>query len=443
MIETIKEYLVKIGFKADTDGADKAQKAMDGIQKNAARLMTALKALAVGGTLQKIVGFFTDMARQDLQFQRLARQMWTTRENAEAVNRSLEVMGASLQDLWFSPELAQQFMQLRREALGMQAPEELQGQLKEVRSILFEVQRFRLTLQYLGQWVAFFFLTYMERPLAKLKKTIHDDTDDLQKNIPTAANKIGQALAALFRLVLAFLELTHKAWDALPKDIIAGLLAIGATAKMISAGPVGILIGLLLTALALYEDYQTWKDGGVSLFDWGKAEGSLARLKEIWDDFKEDFGGSWETFQGGIDRLTDGVGDLFEALGGWDTVAALFEGFLSTINWLVDSVGKLAGALGEVFGWISKIIKAIDDVSGWISQGVPEGSTGANFLQGTQLADINSIVNPQRAAGASSTKTQTNNINIYSSDPATAGQAVADETNGMAAWFDGAVTPAY
>ena len=200
MIETIKEYLVKIGFKADTDGADKAQKAMDGIQKNAARLMTALKALAVGGTLQKIVGFFTDMARQDLQFQRLARQMWTTRENAEAINRSLEVMGASLQDLWFSPELAQQFMQLRREALGMQAPEELRGQLKEVRSILFEIQRFRLTLQYLGQWVAFFFLTYMERPLAKLKKTIHDDTDDLQKNIPTAANKIGQALAGTGKL---------------------------------------------------------------------------------------------------------------------------------------------------------------------------------------------------------------------------------------------------
>ena len=33
MIETIKEYLVKIGFKADTDGADKARKPWTGSRK--------------------------------------------------------------------------------------------------------------------------------------------------------------------------------------------------------------------------------------------------------------------------------------------------------------------------------------------------------------------------------------------------------------------------
>lgn len=443
MIETIKEYLVSIGFKTDTKGAKSAQTAIDGIQKTVKGLTTALKALAVGGALQKIAGYFTDMARTDLEFQKLARTMWTTRDNAEAVNRSLEVMGASLQDLWMNPELARQFVQLRQEALEMRAPEELKGQLKDVRSILFEINRFRLTLQYLGQWVAYFFLTYLERPLAKLKKTIHDDTDALQKNLPTAANKIGMALAAVFRLVLAALELIHKAWDALPKDVIAGLLAIAAVAKIVSAGPVGVLLAMLVAALALYEDYTTWAEGGTSLIDWSSAEGALEGFRGAWDSFKEDFGGSWETFSGGVDRLVGAVGDLFNALGGWDTVTAIFQAFLDTINWVVDSVGKLADGLATVFGWVSDLVNAYKDFTGWIGEKTPDGATDANFLQGTQFGNIGNIVNPTGASRTGGTQSQTNEIKIYTNDPATAGQSVADETNGLAAWFDGSTTPAY
>ena len=471
MVEKIKEYLVSIGFSTDEKGASKAQSTVDSIGKTVKGLSAAIKALAVGGTLQKIVGYFTDMARQDLAFQRTARAMWTTKDNAEAITRSLNVLGASLQDLWLNPELAGQFRQLRQEALEMQAPDELSGQLKEVRSILFEVSRFKLTLQYLGQWVAYFFLTYLERPLAKLKKTIQGDTDSLQKNLPNAADKIGQALAAVFRLVLAALKLIHSAWDALPKDVIAGLLAIAAVAKMISAGPVGILIGMLLAALALYEDYLTWADGGVSLIDWGQAQGALDTFRAAWDDFKADFGESWETFSGGIGKVVDAFGRLFDALGGWDTVAGIFSAFLETLGWIVDTVGKLADALGEVFGWIADIIEAVsgayDKISGFFQSKTPEGAMDSNFLQGTDTGSIASIVNPtgspsflaglsgggadtvaqaSQSGGTVSVRgdqTQTNTINIYTQDPATAGQSVATELDGTAAWFDGSVKPAY
>ena len=56
---------------------------------------------------------------------------------------------------------------------------------------------------------------------------------------------------------------------------------------------------------------------------------------------------------------------------------------------------------------------------------------------------IGNIVNPTGASRTGGTQTQTNEINIYTDDPATAGQSVADETNGLAAWFDGSTTPAY
>ena len=441
MVEKIKEYLVSLGFKTDESGAKKAQRAMDSVQKGVQNLMAAVKALAAAGAVRQIGKFFTDMARQDLEYQKLARSMWTTRQNAEAVNRSLEVMGASLQDLWLSPELAQQFTQLRKEALEMQAPAELQGQLKEVRAMLFEVGRFRLTLQYLGQWVGYFFLTYLERPLARLKKTIQTDNDNLKKNLPETANKLGLAAAALFRLVLAGFDLVHKGWETVPKDIIAGLAAIGAAAKLLSMGPVGILIGAIVTLLALWDDYQTFLDGGVSLVPWEKFEGQIDSIQEAWDRFVND--PSWGTLQDGLDVLLGGVGQLFDTLGGWDTVTALFSGFLETVNWLVDSVGKLAEFLGKVFGWISGIVELYSQFSDFMTQYMPEGGANANLIAGTDLNSIASIVNPSGGGGGNKSQTQQNNINVYSADPARAGQAVAEELGSVAPWFDGSVTPAY
>ncbi|MFA3076503.1 hypothetical protein [Acinetobacter pittii] len=51
------------------------------------------------------------------------------------------------------------------------------------------------------------------------------------------------------------------------------------------ASPIGIVLALAAAIAALWDDYQTWKNGGESLIDWSKWEGgietAIARIKEL------------------------------------------------------------------------------------------------------------------------------------------------------------------
>ncbi|OTL37400.1 hypothetical protein B9X75_00105 [Acinetobacter pittii] len=51
------------------------------------------------------------------------------------------------------------------------------------------------------------------------------------------------------------------------------------------ASPIGIVLALAAAIAALWDDYQTWKNGGESLIDWSKWEGgietAIARIKQL------------------------------------------------------------------------------------------------------------------------------------------------------------------
>lgn len=129
----------------------------------------------------------------------------------------------------------------------------------------------------------------------------------------------GQALIPILKMINNFLR-TAIAWfaelDPRFKAILAtglkfALLAvifggfIGTIAKLASvlpmlkgllflikslrlaflASPIGIVLALAAAIAALWDDYQTWKNGGESLIDWSKWEGgietAIARIKEL------------------------------------------------------------------------------------------------------------------------------------------------------------------
>ncbi|SPP31647.1 hypothetical protein ARAF_0789 [Arsenophonus endosymbiont of Aleurodicus floccissimus] len=45
------------------------------------------------------------------------------------------------------------------------------------------------------------------------------------------------------------------------------------------ASPIGIISGLVAVLLLLWEDYQTWKEGGKSFIYWSKCEGDISLAK--------------------------------------------------------------------------------------------------------------------------------------------------------------------
>lgn len=107
MTNIIKEYLVSLGWKIDDAGAQKAKKMLDDVSQKAGMVGQFGKAVGVVSTAivavnTAILGYVVSAAKADVQNERLARSMWTTKDNAEAMNKTLSALGITLNDLWWS-----------------------------------------------------------------------------------------------------------------------------------------------------------------------------------------------------------------------------------------------------------------------------------------------------------------------------------------------------
>ncbi len=91
--------------------------------------------------------------------------------------------------------------------------------------------------------------------------------------------------------------------------------------------PIGIITTLILAIGLLYDDYQTWKEGGKSLIDWSKWEPAIEKAKKaiIW--------------------LRDKLLELKDSVGGWQNSLEILATFIAGV-WLskiTSAFAKLAG----------------------------------------------------------------------------------------------------
>lgn len=92
---------------------------------------------------KKLIDSLNDLAKQDIEYEKLSRQLWTTKENAKEIDMALKTMGATMQDLWLSPTLLKQFTQLRKDSAALKLPKEYTDNLKVVQSIGLEFSRLK------------------------------------------------------------------------------------------------------------------------------------------------------------------------------------------------------------------------------------------------------------------------------------------------------------
>lgn len=91
------------------------------------------------------------------------------------------------------------------------------------------------------------------------------------------------------------------------------------------ASPIGIITGLIAALLLLWEDYQTWKEGGKSFIDWSKWEGEINLAKAAFN---------W---------LGNQLHSLVDLVGGWQNALELLAIFIAGA-W----VSKVLGAFGKI-----------------------------------------------------------------------------------------------
>lgn len=357
MLDIIKEYLVSIGADVDRRSFEEAEGSINKIGKSVvgfatssgssfakatASMSTFFIALDVG-----IAKYMHSVAQADLETDKFARSMWMNKDAAMAYKSSMDALGATLQDLYLSPELMQRYTQLQKQAMGMRAPKEFSEQMKQIRSITFEFQRMRLEATYAMQWIAYYLFKYLQKPINDVKLTLQSLNDRIVKDMPRWTKQVAEVISWFVRLGTTGV----KAWGdvirlfkALPTETKIAAGAFAGLFALIKMGPIGWLIAGLTTILLLLDDFETYKSGGKSLF-----EGLWKQLEEKEGMFSEN--GPFGKIKGAINSVEDAIDSLFKKM----DKAEIPQNFAEALGMIAGSSLELAGTIWTVLNQLSQL----------------------------------------------------------------------------------------
>lgn len=389
MLDIIKSYLVALGFTVNQQEFQRAQGAINdlgrtvqtatsGMARNFAVAATGVTA-ALATINAATAGLMTQVAAADMQYQKFALRLWTTKENAKALKTTLDAMGENMEDVAWIPELRREFMQLRRQGSLMQTPADAGGQLQYVRSIMFEFKRLKLEVQYASEWISYYLIKYLGGPLASVKKQFSEMNDRLTVTMPGWTKKIAEVLTVFMNIGIAAVRFIRDMYngfthffDLFPPGVKKAVTAIAVIGAAFKLSPIGAII---TTLLLLIEDFYGYIDGRKSskmlapiwvklISVWEKlinyTESAGDSLRKYWQAFKESafaksllevFISLWETLKAILDVLIDMLGSLFDAFadlfgflldsGALEAVVDLFSTLFLTVSSLVRGVANL------------------------------------------------------------------------------------------------------
>ncbi len=350
--QTIKSYLVSLGFRMDVPSYQAAERSMANMEKTVGKFADfskvklagvglAVAALAATSTAS-VAKFTAQVAQADLQNELMARRLWMSTDAAVAYQKSLDALGASLQDLYLSPEVMQRFLALRQQSGQLAPPGDFSQTMRGVRDITFQFQRMRLEASYGLYWIGYWLGKILAGPGAGLRKWLSDLNDSISKNMPTWTKQVAEFLSGFIRLGQAVAWVGRGAidvWNNLGTDIkqVVGILTGAGAAVLVLSNPVTALIAGMTGLLLLLEDFYVYERGGKS---------ALPGLWKWVDEMKKGLGNNPE------------LKNLLTDLDGLSTQSLILAG----------SIGTLVGKLKELTGtpWAQGTLKTLfNDMRTW------------------------------------------------------------------------------
>lgn len=455
--ETMKEYLVKIGWNVDTQGFKKSLGIVNSLASKLSGTSLKVASSAIKGagivadaliTVNKtLVSIVETTAELDLETERLARQYWTTEQNARSFSTALEVLGKSTSDLMYmTQEEYNQFIELNKLGKTLEAPAGLDDYLKQVRGLNFEISRLKLIFQYGARWVTYWISQFTSDDVQKFTNVLRNLGNYIIENIQPITKFIAKFFEIFYRLgkaALSILSALGKAFiwvvDLLDSQITRTILVIGILSKVLLASPITLFIGALLALLLLVDDYMTWKRGGDSALDWTKFDESFTNLKSSFDGLKESLQPVkdlldyiWNTILGDLSPLDllqgslDGIADVLDGIAAALNIIKAFNDDLNNFgdvltkkksfsDYLNNDQGKLWSAIGNFFTHNDK-----DPIFG------SEGSLRRLFSRSGVNTTTGSF-GYDRSGGLGNTTNMTNNFTITGGDAVSIGNEVANK----------------
>lgn len=447
--KTIAEYLVRIG--ADIDSG--SFYAVSGLLKQLEVRLKALRKFAAPAAIisgiaaisKATVSMIRDVARADMEFQKLATHMWITKESAKALSTAMKVMGVSQEDIAWVPELRKQFFRLRAEMNSFATPADADQQLKWIRGIGYDIQALQVRLRMLREWIVYYLIKYMG-PFIKelqdfinwLSKKIGDDMPGIARTVAKVLATVVSIGASALKVVASLVGTIYDFVTSLPANVKRWAAIFAAVGAAIMAGPFGLMIAAIGGALVLLQDFIYYQNGLRSSKTlapmWEKLlqflEGDTLTtivgkvrkvLKEVADGLDYivktltaniDWAGIKKTWSEALDDLKDGVKALFDVVS--DLFDKIFEGtgdkekgrqktfwraIAAVISEAVKRMGELAGAVGKLMAAVALALRG-DFVGAAKMLGVAilQGS-GASRILGAIAGSADQKVNIQSALG--------------------------------------------
>lgn len=400
--DTIKDFLVSLGFDIDQAGANKFEAVLKGVTANVLKV-----GAVVEGAALSIVGFTTQIANGLDKIYWASQRTGASVQGIKALGYAASQTGASAESAMSSLEGLAGFMRSNPGAegflnrLGVQT-RDASGKMRDTAAIFTGVGQKLNNMPYYRAKQYAQMLGIDENTLMAMRRGMNGFTADYQSmlqktgfNADKAAvqsnkfmtsmrgltslfgimrDKIGSNLAGglagsldslrrrildnfpkieetLTRVIKGVIWLanafTRMAWrliqgagsvidwwkrlDDGSKNLLKIFGALLVAWRLLNSAflksPIGIITTLTLAIGLLYDDYQTWKEGGKSLIDWSKWEPAIEKAKKaiIW--------------------LRDKLLELKDSVGGWQNSLEILATFIAGV-WLskiTSAFAKLAG----------------------------------------------------------------------------------------------------
>lgn len=388
-MDVIKEYLVSLGFQVDNNEFNRAIRAINDlgqtVQSQASKMAKDFSAASVTmvGALVSVAVAATNMVTQvanaDMEYQKLALHMYTTKETAKELKTVLDTMGESMEDIAWIPELRQQYMALMGQAKQMNTPGDAEGQLKSVRGVIFEFRRMKLEATYALQWISYYLLKYLSGPFGDFRTKLKEFNDWIVKSMPEWTNKLARWLAMIFNLLKSVGQFIGVLFNTI-KDIftsLPGSIKLFVAALGLMMAPFSAMFVAVGGILILLEDFFGYMEGR-------RSSKTLApmwkRLLEIIDMFKSSsLKTSIKDFFTDIDTRIQDTWELLKRLWrefdnsklGEDTLKTLtsaFKALESVLKTILTVTGLIWDKFTDLFGFliddgvINLAIELLDDL---------------------------------------------------------------------------------
>lgn len=395
--EVIKSFLVGLGFGVDDASLSKFNKALTSATIKVTALYAATKVAAAG-----IVYGISEISEG---FEKMGYEY---RIIAPAINKALQLRN----------ELLKAYS-----AAGINITKVIQSSVK----LNFSLAKTKFAFEAIYKSVASRFFDTLTKQSDMFRKTIY-------ANMPKIQAVLERVVKFVFKALDATTQLATRAWSILTRIYeffvlldektdgwSTRILAVIAAWKLLNlsflATPLGFLLAGLVAILALFDDFETWKEGGKSLFDWSS-------FVPVIDAVGVALGGVWKVLQ----AMSDAVGEVIFAFyqlftgdysGFFDGIKNSATAVLNVFSKLWDAIKSVGGAIGALATWGGGVI------SGGLSN---VAANIGSVIKGGQGPEASPVSGSVQSNQTNQNLQQQTNINVIgSADASAVGKAVSSE----------------